>query len=286
MGRKQKCRLGVEGLERRELMAGNVFASVDRGSLKLQGDAQANEIAITDLGGGKIQVTGANGTTLNRGAGPLTLNGVNLDVKVELGGGNDVVSWTGAAGHVLRQVTIETGDGNDTVSVDQVFAGLAKVSTGSGADVLNIMDVNATTAKFETGGGDDVANVGNPSVRTGVKVKAAQFTVETGDGADQIQVRDVSFDSPQTDLKSGAGDDTVNLSNVLANGQLKIETSGGKDTSAIAASTFNSLIVELGDGANDSLSITDSKTSKTKLSGGLGAGAEHGRVGQLDRGGG
>ena len=77
-------------------MAGDVFASMKVGSLKIEGDSQANDIAVVDLGGGKIEITGRNGTMVNRVA-KVTLVGFRSDFKAELKGGDDTMSWSGIA---------------------------------------------------------------------------------------------------------------------------------------------------------------------------------------------
>src|SRR5262245_48818994 len=103
LGKGKKSRQGltrslrVEGLETRDLMAGDVTAEVVGGSLIIKGDAQANDIVITEPTPGSFQIaTGATSTTtINGGAGPVTLNNVTKDVKINLKNGADRVTVTG-----------------------------------------------------------------------------------------------------------------------------------------------------------------------------------------------
>ncbi|MBM4003958.1 MAG: hypothetical protein FJ295_11845 [Planctomycetes bacterium] len=53
---------GMEQLEDRSLLAGDVSVSLVKGLLKVQGDAAANDVSIEDVGAGTIEVSGRNGT--------------------------------------------------------------------------------------------------------------------------------------------------------------------------------------------------------------------------------
>ncbi len=116
-------KMSVEWLENRALMAGDVLASVRGSILRLEGDAAANEVAMTDLGGGRIEVKGVNGTTIN-GSASATLERVHLGIRVELKDGNDVLSFVGNKDHMLPNVSISTGTGNDSLTIDALAAGL------------------------------------------------------------------------------------------------------------------------------------------------------------------
>ncbi len=123
----------VESLENRALMAGDVLASVRGSILRLEGDAAANEVAMTDLGGGRIEVKGVNGTTIN-GSASAILERVHLGIRVELKEGNDVLSFVGNKDHILPNVSISTGTGNDSLTIDALAAGLFRAETGLGND--------------------------------------------------------------------------------------------------------------------------------------------------------
>ena len=64
--------LGLEQLERREVLAGNVAASLRGGDLFLNGDNLANDISITRIGPNSVTIAG-NGTTVN-GQAAVTFN--------------------------------------------------------------------------------------------------------------------------------------------------------------------------------------------------------------------
>lgn len=254
------------------MLAGDVLAAVVRGNLMIQGDAAANEIAITDLGGGNIQVAGLNGTTVNGQSAAQSLAGVRFGVKAELNAGDDKVSFDGNATHPLAQVKIETGLGNDTISVDHAFAGLLKIESGGGDDVVKLLDVTSVLAAIETGAGDDQVRLGDASVRPDATLRAVTLKIDTGLGNDAIIMEDVIIDAVLTKIDTGLGDDSVAVNGLNAKGLVEFETGGGTDSVSLTNSTFTRLVVDLGAGDNDLLTIVGTKSLTTRLQGGPGTG--------------
>ena len=89
--------IAFEQLESRELMAGNVVASVQGNMLLLWGDGEANGVTLTyNAGSKKYQVTGKDA-----GGSPTTINGLDTAQAgntVELGGAKTVAAlpWSAA----------------------------------------------------------------------------------------------------------------------------------------------------------------------------------------------
>src|SRR5262245_64453517 len=83
--RQQNRKLGLERLESREVLAGNVHAFVSGGNLHIDGDSQANEILIEQSAPKSFTISSRDGTTtINGQAGPLTFNGVRKNVQINL----------------------------------------------------------------------------------------------------------------------------------------------------------------------------------------------------------
>jgi hypothetical protein len=265
-------RLKLENLENRTMLAGDVAVSVVQGNLKIEGDIQANEIAVTDLGGGQVEVAGQNGTTINGQAGPLTFASVLRSVKIELKEGDDVVRFTGNNQNSLKGVAIETGAGADTVSVDDVFARYLKVETGSDNDIVNVLDASAKEVKIETGRGNDTVNLGNTSLQSDATVQAHELKIETGGGNDIVQIQDAVLQTHEAKIETGSGDDTVTVQDLQAQGSFQAETGSGTDSVAISDSLFAKLGVEAGSEDNDLVSILNTTALRTKLDGGRGLG--------------
>src|SRR5438093_9588622 len=100
--RRPNRRLGLELLESRRVLAGNVHAFVSGGNLHLDGDSQANEILIEQSAPKSFTITSRDGTTtINGQAGPLTFNRVSKNVFITLKGGDDVAELDGADGGAL-----------------------------------------------------------------------------------------------------------------------------------------------------------------------------------------
>ena len=257
----------MENLEGRSLMAGDVFASMKLGSIKIEGDSQANEIAVIDLGGGKVEITGQNGTKVN-GLSSVTLSGNTTGFKADLKGGDDVISWRGIESHITPRFNIETGSGNDSVFVDQLFAGLAAIETGLGNDVVEVLNAKAGILEIETQAGDDIVRIGKPTVAS--SIAALKFKIETGSGNDQVQVQNSNFNSTSAKFELGSGDDRASVSKISGTASLSVSGGFGTDAVNVEDSVFRTMEIELGAGDSDDLKISGVKSSRTKLSGGLG----------------
>ncbi len=265
--RKNSRSMRLESLEGRSLMAGDVFATVKLGSLKIAGDSGANEIAVVDLGGGKVEITGQNGTKVN-GVANVTLEGFVSNMTVDLKSGDDVFSWQGIESHVPSRLNIETGSGNDSVFVDQLFAGIGEIESGPGNDVVEVLNAKATILEIETENGDDIVRIGNPTVVSNVSV--LKLKIETGSGNDQVQVQNSNFNATSLKIELGSGDDKAVVSKLSGSAALGVSGGFGTDAVAVEESTFRSIDIELGAGDGDDLKVSGVKSLKTKLSGGLG----------------
>ena len=257
----------LESLEGRSLMAGNVFATIRLGSLNIEGDSKANEIAVVDLGGGRVQVTGQNGTKVN-GLSSLIVTGNTTDFKADLKGGNDIISWRGIESHVVPRFCIEAGIGDDSVFVDHLFAGRAKVEGGLGNDVIEVLNAKAAILEIETQAGDDTVRFGSPSVVSNVAV--LKLKIETGLGNDQVQVQNSNFNATSVKIELGGGDDRVFVNRIRGNASLDVSGGFGTDAVILEDCVFRDMDIELGAGDSDDLRITRVTSSRTKLSGGLG----------------
>ena len=248
-------------------MAGDVFAAVRLGNLKIEGDNQANEIAVVDLGGGKVEITGQNGTKVN-GLSSVTISGNTTGFKAELKGGDDIISWRGIEGHITPLFKIETGAGNDSVAVDNLFAGLAEIETGLGNDVVDVLNAKAAILKIETQAGDDSVRIGSSTNASNVALLLLK--IETGSGNDQVQIGNSNLNATSAKIELGTGNDKAVISKVSGTSTLSLSGGFGTDAVVVEDSVFRGMQIELGAGDSDDLRITRVTSSRTKLSGGLG----------------
>ena len=131
--------LGLEQLERREVLAGNVAAAIRGGDLFVTGDNLGNDITITRSGASGITITG-NGTTVN-GQAAVTLANFRRNMIVDLNGGDDAVTFKSTSDNlfsILGNLHVTADGGNDKVNfADTTIGGLLFVNTGSGNDQVN-----------------------------------------------------------------------------------------------------------------------------------------------------
>src|SRR5215210_3728665 len=118
-GKGRPCKF--ESLEKRNLLAGDVTASIHNGDLIIQGDDFANGITITaGATAGTLVITGRNAggsaTNVNGTAnGPVNLSGFMDDLKISMKGGGDSVTITSL--DVPGALKLKSGDGDDTITI-------------------------------------------------------------------------------------------------------------------------------------------------------------------------
>lgn len=112
-------RIGLEELEARIAPAGGVVVTQAGGSLTITGDADDNEIEITQVGVGEFQIaSGTSATTINGGAGPVVFQGVTKDLKFAMGEGDDSVTLTDL--NIAGNLTFDGGNGANTLTTENL----------------------------------------------------------------------------------------------------------------------------------------------------------------------
>jgi hypothetical protein len=266
-------RLGLEQLETRNLMAGNVMVNANSQVLEIVGDAAANSIAVTfNAQTNKFEVHGLATTD-----GNTTINGFNTSlggntqsfanvkhVRVRLNAGDDQVTLGTAANpnvDINGWLNIQMGAGNDTV-----IAGQAGNAPG-GVDPLALsVDVASHVAVY--------TDIGNDVVKMANFHTDGNLTVNTGAGDDKFFMPTAFIPTGGTaatnfpvavdgnfGLQTGAGNDEVVIANLTASGDLRI-----RDTSGISAidlrSSYAGRTVEVQTGAQADEILLDGVTSR------------------------
>src|SRR5262245_20006272 len=209
--RRQNRKLGLERLESREVLAGNVHAFVSGGNLHIDGDSQANVILIEQSASKSFTITSRDGTTtINGKAGPLTFNGVRKNVQINLKGGNDVAELDGA-------------DAGALVVKNGLF-----VEMGSGADQLLMNNVHVLRLHVNMGSGNDLINIGDDGNSSGVMV-TKEAVVVTGSGADDARFANSIF-KRFLNLDMGANNDSTTIQGTTVSRRSVINGSSGRDT--------------------------------------------------------
>lgn len=213
LGRRKRCFL--ERLEPREVMAGNVSASIAGGNVVLSGDPLGNQVTIARNSPTSITITGIN-TTINGGNKPITFNGFQRDLTVNLNAGNDIVRFVNSSDsvfQVLGNLTVKTGDGADQVHFAQVsVGGKLSVDTGAGNDRVSTSTGSGTwglevasAASILAASGKDNFTIDNANFHS-------TATIKTGNDNDQLAITDSAF-AGIADLQGGSGTDGLTIGN-------------------------------------------------------------------------
>jgi len=228
LGRRCAPQLGLEALESRLAMAGDVTLSIeDGGVLRIVGDAAANQIEIGQerglawVRGFTVNDNGAQGNTLIRSA------------------------WNGAASNRvmgiegIRSIVIELGDGHDRVVAGTPMPRNVRLIDGQWVADPASLTLDSLTIR---------GNAGNDSILVGRCDIATDLVVTTGQGNDFVLVIDsevgrrievnvyggdnmVTFDgaySESIQITAGDGNDIVSMGH-FGTDSLTISTSGGGD---------------------------------------------------------
>ncbi len=219
--------------------------------------------------------------SVNTGAGDDQLTVADSTaITVDLGSGNDAASFSAAAnGTIVGNDGLDTVTGtagNDLLSVSTVES----VDVGAGSDSVTVTD--STAIVMDLGLGDDTASFGPAAANATINGNAGTDTVQSGAGADVLQVEDVNS------VSTGAASDTVTVTDgtpvnidlgtesdqVLFTAAGFATVTGGAGTDTVTGSTggdilsVNTLeILNTGNG-NDVVSVTDANG----LTANLGAG--------------
>lgn len=187
MSRKMGKKLGIESLESRSVMAGNVFANVVGGNLVLAGDSANNAVMITSVRPNYVRVSAMDAGTLT----PTLVNG-GVAREFYVPGGNVTANMGAGADRVLAQglrvknLTIDGGAGADSVQVaTSVIDSTLKVTAGADlqldADRVVVNNVNSAAVLIKTGGGNDDVRLYDNAM--------GLLLVDGGNGWDTMRVR-------------------------------------------------------------------------------------------------
>lgn len=277
---KKRCsgvrKIGVESLELRRLMAGDVIAALEGSLLTVEGDNLDNQIAITRTAIGDIVVAGQNGTLVN-GLPSVRFPRVQLNsLDVRMGDGNDAVVMRSL--QVGNDVHVELGAGNDRLTAPATAAstiqGNLSVYGNEGNDVVQLAALSVREDLFLDGGlgslnatinastidkvmsiigdaADDVVSV------TGSRV-GLDTMIETKGGSDRVSLTDLSafLISINTDSNGAIGLDQVVLNRVSTVEDLGVFTGAGNDTVRLTDVTSGKSIITSLDDGNDRLIAT------------------------------
>jgi hypothetical protein len=272
-------KLRLEQMEARQMMAGDITASVVNGNLILtEADGQAgldNSVVISQVAPGQIRLTG-NGTSdgsksLINGEASQVFN-VTGSLNVNFGGGSDLVVFDGATRPTFQDVTLNLGapasQPLSTPDVDQVMMfdanirGSLTVNTGAENDWVFISnadigdDVGIDNVKINSGAGPDTVHLKNLRGLINGSIDIQTFDAFSEMDKDIVAI-EKTFAKFNVGIRTGGGNDEIYLNNVTAYQDMNLDAGAGDDKVEISyATAVDDLMADLGDGA-DTLTIKD-----------------------------
>lgn len=252
------------------MLAGDVTV-IDGGDvLRVIGDAQANEIEISQNELGQFVIAGVD-TTINGGDGNFIASGQRF-VTLVMNDGNDAVAINNV--FLERQLSFFGGNGNDRLSINNVDARFLHIKGENGNDIFEV-DANVRrSAYFYLGSGDDTLAVA--AARTGRNFKVfggdgndtfvsatlsvnRKLVIEMANGNDEVVFTGATTSGRRATLDLGSGDDFVALrpaqtnQNLIFNRGTRIDLGPGNDSGELGSSLNlrRSISIDGGDGTDE-----------------------------------
>jgi hypothetical protein len=221
--------LGFEMLEPRDMLAGNVTATLAGTILTITGDTAGNEIRIADNADSGIVVRGI-GTTVNGGSAVFNSNAVVVSrININMKSGNDTVTYlaanltgtlscvgeagndafAGRGGTVGHQLLVDLGSGNNTTTLNRVEVdSLASITGTNGRDTVTInhsvingsLTLNTGVASTT---GTNTSDIDTSTIKQ--STINGQIVFNARDGVDLLDIGSTDFKGLNLDL--GFGDD-------------------------------------------------------------------------------
>lgn len=297
--RLSRPRLGIERLEPRLPLAGDVTVALTDGTLTIMGDVQGNQIWVTQRGDMTVvspspwEMNGATRIRFGASVGMprVQFAGVHA-VVVDLRGGNDALVMGSLESDRLdfRALTVNLGAGDDSMLAQNMIVDEAvTVRAGAGADSVTVA-LTTTAGKLDVGTG-----VGDDRVSLDTVSGPGSVLLDTGDGNDHVNVRggvpgpqslavnlgngqndaafiNVSISGPMT-VTGGTGTDFIETRIVDVHGPLTINAGDGNNKLKMRSTSAESGQVTTGQGV-DQVSIDASGRYTNTLRVRTGAGAD------------
>jgi len=240
----------LENLERRQVLTGNVTATVSAGHLIVVGDEAGNAVELSQSGSNLV-LRGLSGTTVNGGSAEFVVrtgsSRVEQSLSVALNGGDDTFSM-GDGVSVRRDAFVFLGEGDDTFAMQGATAHRRlHVDLGNGNDNISLLRASVSRDVTFVGG------LGDKTVSISDSLLGRSFTLVTASGNDAVLIDNTDIHGVAY-LLNGLGNDDILIGDAVFHKTAVVDTSLGDDVVRLdPGSTFSDpVVVALGDG-NDNL---------------------------------
>lgn len=270
MLRQRTKNLGLESLENRCLLAGNVSASVSGDVLNITGDNLGNTISVESAGAGKVQVRGF-ATSVNGNPNAVQVFNVSGGINIRMNAGPDVVRVTNMV--IGGDLNVDLGQGNNELLLGQSAAGdnVRFGGTPSGPlyvqDDLSVVGNTAADRVFQSnlhvtdvgavslGDGNDTVQIERPAGSTANVEYGGLFQVLLGAGTDSLSINGLVVDDNMV-ATDGAGDGSISITNMDVHGNLTLTTSNYADSIGIQNTNVHNVLTVVSQGGYDTLTIS------------------------------
>jgi hypothetical protein len=235
-------------------LTGNDAVQVVNGDLVVEGTSGNDTVTIRGTNTpGVYEVSGSLGTT--------TVSGVLGELRLEFGDGNDTVTLSGA--FVAGDVLFDMGGGNDEIQFGDQAAvsstGDFTVLLGAGDDELRMQRAYVVgNLVIEAGAGRDrldLTGVSNATQFWAGSSSRGSTTIRTGDGDDEINIS-MAFVVGTTAIDAGTGNDVVSLDVSALSGNTSIVGGDGNDKLTVDTTYFVAAVVLNGGSGADHMQLT------------------------------
>ncbi len=255
-------RLRMEVLEQKIALAADLSVAVVNGDLIINGDANPNLFTIepaSDFQNAQYRIInrGDISDTLNgqefSDTNPYLVSGVTRDIRVNLGGGDDLFRATGFivdvdlddALIIPRDLIVAGGEGND-----QFYVGIYENPGPFQGPV--VVGRNLT---LSGNAGDDLFNGTSIDVGNNFTFNDTQGNTEffTDPGSNYVLGRSSIVDG-NFSVTTSAGTDIIGIEDYVVSGNLSINVGGGDDSATVRGATVDGTItLSLGGGINEGI---------------------------------
>ncbi len=201
MRKSQKNQFDYHKLENRLVLAGNVHVLVHDSILLVGGDAQNNQVQISQNEAGHY-VVGGTDTTINGRTESLVIDDFVNHVTIALNDGDDRADISGVA--VRSNFSFYGGDGNDILTTTDLTAYHLHLEGNSGDDTFAVDFQTDKSAYLYLGDGNNVVS----STRM---VAGRNLKIFGDSGNDSILLSAESSVRRKTQFQTGDGDDFVGI---------------------------------------------------------------------------
>lgn len=267
---RRKSTLFVEQLENRNLLAGNVSASVSGIDLNITGDNLGNTISVESFGAGKVQVRGF-GTSINGAPDAIKIFTVSGSINIHMNYGADVVRVTNLI--IRDNLNADLGPGSNELLLGQSAAGdnIRFAGTPSGPlyvqDNLSVVGNTGADRVFQShlhvrgagtlslGDGDDTIQLDRPSGSTANVEYSGLFQMFAGAGTDSISVNGLVVDDNMV-VSDAGGNANISINAMDVHGDLTVTTSNLADSIGLQNTNVSNTLTVNSQAGFDKLTIS------------------------------